>query len=108
MRIEAPPTDKASGLRGWGAVLSLLRAVLIAVAVVGVVLAVVVGGPWLRAITPRWLIRRATIAILWGLLAVFVAAVPAALVVGPWSALSAARARRRRDRPAFERALRRV
>jgi hypothetical protein len=85
-----------------------VRLVLVAVTVAGGLSALLVGIPWLVVITPRWLVRRASIAILWGLLGVVVAAVPAALVVGPWSALSAVWARRRRDRATFERALRRV
>jgi hypothetical protein len=87
---------------------ALARPVRIAVAVVFVLSAWQVGVPWLLAFTPRWVFRRATIVALWGLLGVFVAALPAVLVGGPWTAVSAARARRRRDRPAFERALRGV
>jgi hypothetical protein len=77
----------------------------VAVAVAFAVLAV--GIPWMIVLTPRWLIREASIGFLWGLLVAFVLAVPAALVVGLWSVPGAVRAGRRRDRAAFARSLRR-
>src|SRR5262245_17584597 len=86
----------------------IIRLILVATAVACIFAAMAIGIPWLIVLTPRWLIRRAAIAFLWGLLAAFVAAVPATLVLGPWSAVSAARARRRHDRVALARALRRV
>ncbi len=107
MRIvdDAPATDGVSRSRDRR-LIRLARPVLVGVAVAVGFVALRVGIPWLIVLTPRWLVRGASIAFLWLLLGAFVLAVPAAVVVGPWSAWSAARARRRRDRAALVRALR--
>jgi hypothetical protein len=68
--------------------------------------AVGAGFPWLRAITPRWLVLDAAISFLWTLLGVYFLAVPTNLLFGAWSGLAVLRARRRRDRPALLRSLR--
>src|SRR5690242_19844943 len=84
------------------------RLVGLAVTVTFGLAALAVGLPWLVVITPRWLIRAASMSFLWALLAGYALAVPAVLVGGVWSYRAAARARRRQDRASFERAMRGV
>lgn len=107
MRIHDTATDRMSRPRPRGSI-GLVRAASIASAIVVGLLALWVVPLWLKVLTPRWLVRRASIAILWGLLGAVVAAAPAALVLGPWSVFSAAQARRRGDRAAAARGLRGV
>jgi hypothetical protein len=75
-----------------------VRLVVLAVTVTFGLAAMAVGLPWLVVITPRWLIRAASISFLWALLAGYAVAVPAVLVGGVLSYRAAARARRRHDR----------
>ena len=86
----------------------LVRLVIVAVMLTGVIVALMVGIPWLSVVIPRWLIRKASIAFLWTLLAVYPMAVPAILVGGLRSSLAVVSAWRRRDRPALALPLRRV
>jgi hypothetical protein len=74
--------------------------------VAAVFVAVGAGFPWLRAITPRWLVLDAAISFLWTLLGVYFLAVPAIVLGGCWSCLALVRARRRRDRAAVLRSFR--
>jgi hypothetical protein len=107
MRTSKPAIDDSSRSRARSANRFIRLALIAAMVAVGLaVLPVAVS--WLVVLTPRWLVRPASIAVLWGLLAAFVAMATAVLVVGPWSVLSAVRARRRRDRAATVGALRRV
>jgi hypothetical protein len=64
------------------------------------------GLPWLRTITPRWLVLGTAIWFLWTLLGFYSVAAPIILVVGCWSSLAAVRARRQRDQTALVRSLR--
>src|SRR5260370_30014867 len=84
----------------------VMRLVLLAAIVTSVIVALMVAIPWLRVLTPRWLIRGATIAYLWSLLAVCALAAPAVLIGGVWSLLAAARSWRQNDRAALRRTLR--
>ena len=74
--------------------------------VIGGVLFVGIGLPWLTYFTPRWLVLRAAIIFLWFLLGAFSLSVPAAAIGTVWSWLALARARRRRERDAQTRATR--
>ena len=80
--------------------------VVLALLLTGGVVALLVLPGWLVVWTPRWLVRRASIAFLWTLLGVYLVAAPAVLCVGVCSLLRAGRAWRRRDRAAFFRAFR--
>ncbi len=98
MRSHSPQTES----------IHLARLFILAVTVAGGFAALAVGIPWLILLTPRWLIRGASISFLWSLLAIYVLALPAILAGGLWSSLAASRARRRRDRAALVRSLRQV
>ena len=63
------------------------------------------GLPWLKAITPHWVIIRGGIVLLWFLLGAFILAVPAAAIGMVWSWIALVRSRRRRDRAAFVRSM---
>jgi hypothetical protein len=82
------------------------RLVIFVVTVTVGCVALAAGIPWLVVITPRWMVRGAVISFLWTLLGVYALAAPAVLLGGGWSCLTAARARRRRERAALLRALR--
>ena len=88
--------------------IGLRRLVVLAVTVTGVLLALAVLPQWLIVITPRWLIRGASIAFLWTLLVGFLAAAPAVVVCGVWSLWGAIGAYRRRDGVLFSRNARRM
>jgi hypothetical protein len=79
-----------------------VRKLAIAVAwTVGAFVLLGAGLPWLKAITPHWVMIRGGILFLWFLLGAFIVAVPTAAVGMVWSWIALARARRRRDRAAF-------
>jgi tetratricopeptide (TPR) repeat protein len=84
------------GLRRWAVPVAT---------VVGAFLLLGVGLPWLKLLTPHWVVIRAEIFFLWFLLGAFTLAMPAAAfgLVWSWTALS--RARRGRDRTGFVRAM---
>ena len=89
---ETPrPRQSTALLRKW--------AVPVAGAISGFVV-LQVGLPWLRVVTPHWLVIRAGIIFLWILLGAFTLAVPAALIGTAWSWIALARAQRRSDRAA--------
>ncbi len=74
-------------------------------AVVGAFLLLGAGLPWLRAVTPHWMVIRIQIIFLWVLLGAFLLAVPAAAIGIVWSWTAIVRARKRRDRARFNRAM---
>jgi hypothetical protein len=83
-----------------------MRKVFIPVAMaVGAFLLLGAGLPWLNAIMPKWVVLRAKIFFLWFLLGAFILAVPAAAIGIAWSCTALSRARRRRDRAGFFRAM---
>ncbi len=90
MRTNDPPTDHTSLSRRLESI-SFARLLLVGVAVTVGLAALAVGIPWMIALTPRWVVRGASITFLWLLLAGFVVAVPLTLVAGLWSALAAVR-----------------
>jgi hypothetical protein len=107
MSTSDQPTGRLSLSRCLESI-SFARLLLFGVAVTVGLASLAVGIPWMIALTPRWLVRVASITFLWTLLAGFVVAVPVALGFGLWSALAAVRARRRRDRAALVSVLRRA
>ena len=86
----------------------LSRLVILAVTVTGGLVAVLVLPQWVIVLTPRWLIRGATVGFLWSLLALYIVAVPAVVIGGGWSFLGTARAHKRRDRASLRQPLARV
>ncbi len=82
------------------------RLVMLAVKLTGAFVVVAVGGPWLVVMTPRWLVRGASLGFLWSMLVLVVMAVPAVITGGVWAALAALYARRRHDAAALVRAVR--
>jgi hypothetical protein len=99
-RIDGEPTPTAASS-------SLpVRLLVPAIAVTGIALFVLVGLPWLRVITPRWLINGAAISFLWALLVAVLLLVPVVIVGGLWSLSAAVAFGRRGDRRALERKLR--
>jgi lysophospholipase L1-like esterase len=84
----------------------LTRLVMVAVTVTGGLAALAIVPPWLVVLTPRWLVRGASITFLWTLLALVILAAPLVLIGGVWSSLTAALAWRRHDVAALRRTLR--
>jgi hypothetical protein len=74
-------------------------------ATVGAFLLLGAGLPWLKTLTPHWVIIRGGIFVLWFLLGAFILAVPAAATGVVWSWIALVRCRRRRDRAALLRSM---
>ena len=107
MRTDDPATGKAIRPEGRRAA-RMVRLALVAAAIACGIAGTMAGIYWVPLFVPPWLIRRASIVSLWVILGVFVAGVPAVVVAGPWAVVAAAMARRRGDRAAMQRALRRL
>jgi hypothetical protein len=86
--------------------IDLNRLIVFSLIVAGAFVAVGAGLPWLKTITPRWLVLDAAIWFLWSLLGFYFLAALAGLVVVCSSCLAVARAHRRGDRAALQRSLR--
>ena len=84
----------------------LSRLVILAVVVTGGLMAIAVLPRWLIVLTPRWLVRRASIAFLWTLLALYPAALLVVLIGGTRLFRVAVRGHRPRDRALLEQGLR--
>ncbi len=82
------------------------RLVALAVASSAVVLIAMAVPRWLVVLTPRWVIRGASIGVLWTVFTTYVLAIPAVLIGLVGSSLAIARARRRRDSVTLERSSR--
>jgi hypothetical protein len=82
------------------------RLVIVAIAATGSIAAVNVLAQWLPVITPRWLIRGASVAFLWTLLCAYTLAALAVVIGGLCSLLALARTWRRHDLGALARPLR--
>jgi len=99
-RLDAASRSPGEKLR------NLARLVILGFIVTGGLAASMVLPPWLRSLTPRWLIRGASVAFLWTLLAVYVLAAPAILIGVVRSSMAVTRAWRRHDVAALGRDLR--
>ena len=82
------------------------RVVAAAILAGGLVMAAMTVPGWMVAITPRWVVRRAVITMLWTLFGVYWIAMPAVLLGLIWSSFAVARVRRRRDSAVLARGLR--
>jgi hypothetical protein len=99
-RLDANPRVFGEKLR------RLARLVIIALIVIAGLAAYILLPLWLTLRTPRWLIRGASVAFLWTMLAVYVPAVVAVCIGGVWSSRAAVRAWRRHDLAGLGRNLR--
>ena len=98
--FDPEATRVHAGLARWA------RLVALAVASSAVLLLVMAVPRWLVVLTPGWLVRGASIAVLWTVFAAYAFAIPATLIGLLGSSLAIASARRRRDPVVLGRGLR--
>jgi hypothetical protein len=85
---------------------NLGRLFIVALLVTGGLVAIALATAWLPVVTPRWLIRDASVAFLWTLLGAYVFAVLAVAIAGASLFFAVTRAWRRRDRGGLRRHMR--